>query len=98
MSTRDELAENLTAYIDGELNELDAKRMEEALKSDPALAALERQLRASVTAVEKLEAPHASPALRHAVLNQLAREKQLAPGGRTLLEKLAALFTLPRLV
>ena len=43
--------------LKNELNELDAKRVEEALKTDPALAALEQQLRATVTAVEKMQAP-----------------------------------------
>ena len=90
MSTRDELAENLTAYIDGELSELEAKRMEEALKSDPELAKLEQQLRATVTAVEKMTAPEPSRDLRRAVLNRLDE--------KTTLEKLRALFTLPRLV
>src|SRR5262245_53411558 len=90
MSTRDELIENLTAYIDGELSELEAKRIEEALKSDPELATLEQQLRATVTAVEKLGAPEPSQALRRAVLNRLDE--------KTALEKLRALFTLPRLV
>jgi anti-sigma factor RsiW len=91
MSTRDELAENLTAYIDGELSELDAKRVEEALKSDAELSKLEQQLRATVTAVEKLETPQASQALRREVLNRLDTPP-------TAFEKLKALFTLPRLV
>jgi anti-sigma factor RsiW len=90
MSTSEELAENLTAYIDGELSELEARRVEEALKADPALAALERRLRVMVTAVEKLEAPAPSRALRRAVLSQLD-----APGAWG---RLRALFTLPRLV
>lgn len=90
MSTREELAENLTAYIDGELNELDAKRMREAIATDPELGRLEQQLRATVTAVEKLQAPAPSQALRRAVLNALDE--------KTTLQKLAAFFTLPRLV
>jgi anti-sigma factor RsiW len=90
MSTREQLAEDLTAYIDGELNELDARRMEEALKADPELAALERRLRATVTAVEKMEAPVPSLALKRAVLGRLD-----APSA---LERLKAFFTLPRLV
>jgi anti-sigma factor RsiW len=90
MSTQDELAENLTAYIDGELSELEARRVEEALKSDPTLAALERKLRVMVAAVEKMEAPAPSMALRRAVLSQL---DEPGPWGRLL-----AMFTLPRLV
>ena len=90
MSTREELAGNLTAYIDGELSELDAKRIEEALKADPELAALERRLRSAVTVVEKMEAPAPSLALRRAVLGRID-----AP---TALERLKTFFTLPRLV
>src|SRR5438132_2463863 len=90
MSTRDELAENLTAYIDGELSELEAKRIEEALKSDPELAALELKLRTTVRAVEAMPAPAPSTALRRAVLNRLDE--------KTRLTRLRELFTLPRLV
>src|SRR5438132_13830287 len=90
MSTREELAGNLTAYIDGELDELEAKRIEEALKADPELAALERKLRATVKAVEALPAVQPSTALRRAVLNRLDE--------KTGFEKLKAFFTLPRLV
>ena len=90
MSTREQLAEELTAYIDGELNELDARRVEEALKADPELAALERRLRATVTAVEALSAPAPSVALRRAVLGRIDEP--------TALDRLKGFFTLPRLV
>lgn len=90
MSTRDELARNLTAYIDGELSELEHKRLEDALKTDPELAALERAMRATLEAVEKLPGPQPSSALRRAVLSRLDE--------KTAFEKLRALFTLPRLV
>jgi anti-sigma factor RsiW len=90
MSTREQLAEDLTAYIDGELSELDKKRIEEALLADPELAALERRLRGTVTAVEKLEAPAPSLALKRAVLGRLDEPKAL--------DRLKAFFTLPRLV
>jgi anti-sigma factor RsiW len=90
MSTREELAENLTAYVDGELSELERKRIEEALKADPELAALEQQLRATVTAMKSLPTPEVSPGMKRAVLERLAE-----PG---LLERLGKLFTLPRLV
>lgn len=90
MSTRDELAANLTAYIDGELSELERKRVEDALKTDPELAALERAMRSTLEAVEKLPGPQPSAALRRAVLTRLDE--------KTTFEKLRALFTLPRLV
>jgi anti-sigma factor RsiW len=90
MSTRDELAGNLTAYIDGELSELEAKRVEEALKGDPELATLERKLRAAVKAVEAMPAPAPSTALRRAVLGRLDE--------KTRLERVLSLLTLPRLV
>jgi anti-sigma factor RsiW len=90
MNTREQWAEELTAYIDGELSELDARRVEEALKADPELAALERRLRATVTAVEALPAPAPSLALRRAVLGRIDEP--------TALERLKGFFTLPRLV
>jgi anti-sigma factor RsiW len=90
MSPREQLAEDLTAYIDGELSELDARRIEDALKTDPELAALERRLRATVTAVEKMEAPAPSVALKRAVLGRIDEP--------TALERLKSFFTLPRLV
>ena len=90
MSTRDELAGSLTAYIDGELSELERKRIEDALKTDPELAALERAMRSTLEAVEKLPGPQPSAALRRAVLNRLDE--------KTAFEKLRAFFTLPRLV
>jgi anti-sigma factor RsiW len=90
MNTREQLALDLTAYVDGELSELDARRIEEALKADPELAALERRLRKAVTVVEKMEAPAPSLALRRAVLGRIDEP--------TALERLKAFFTLPRLV
>lgn len=67
----DNLEEELTAYIDGELPEADAKRVEAALAKDPALAALEKQLRLTIGAVEALPSPEPSQALRRAVLNRI---------------------------
>ena len=67
----DNLEEELTAYIDGELPEADAKRVEAALAKDPALAALEKQLRLTISAVEALPSPEPSQALRRAVLNRI---------------------------
>ena len=46
--TKAEQDEDLTAYIDGELSELDARRFEERLKNEPELAALEKALRATM--------------------------------------------------
>ncbi len=86
MSEDVDLEAELTAYVDGELSELDAKRVEAALAADPALAAKEQQLRAVVAAVEALPAPEPSQALRRAVLNGLDQ----AP---TIGERLAAWLT-----
>ncbi|MBK7857784.1 MAG: hypothetical protein IPJ65_03985 [Archangiaceae bacterium] len=91
MSTREELTGNLTAYIDNELSELEARRIEEALRLDPELAALEQKLRTAVKAVEALPAPApATAALRRAVLQRLDE--------KTALQRLRGFFTLPRLV
>lgn len=65
------IEDELTAYVDGELNELDAARVKAALAADPKLASLERQLRSTVAAVEALPSPEPSQALRRAVLNGL---------------------------
>jgi anti-sigma factor RsiW len=65
------IEEELTAYVDGELSQLDARRVEAALAADPRLAALERQLRATLKAVEALAGPQPSPALRRSVLDAL---------------------------
>jgi len=64
------LAEELTAYIDGELSPERMKVIEAELASDPSFRALEQRLRASIVAVEALPPPQAeaSPALRRAVL------------------------------
>lgn len=91
MSTRDELAANLTAYIDGELTELEMRRMKEALDADPELAALEKQLRATLKAVAALPSPEPSQALRRAVLSKLDEPTSA-------FERLKAFFTLPKLV
>lgn len=87
----DSIEDELTAYVDGELSELDMQRVKAALAADPALAALEKQLRLTVTAVEALPSPQASQALRRAVLNRLDE-----PG--TLGERLAAWLRPSRLV
>jgi anti-sigma factor RsiW len=91
MSTKDELAANLTAYIDGELSELEMRRMKEALDADPELAALERQMRATLKAVAALPSVEPSQALRRAVLSKLDEPTST-------FERLRALFTLPKLV
>jgi anti-sigma factor RsiW len=71
MSEHNPIEDELTAYVDGELSELDTQRVKAALASDPKLAALEKQLRSTVQAVEALPSPEASQALRRAVLNRL---------------------------
>ena len=71
MSENPGIEEELTAYIDGELSELDSKRVEASLAADSALARLEQRLRATVAAVEALPSPQPSQALRRAVLNGL---------------------------
>lgn len=67
----DELSDELTAYIDGELPPERAKEVEAALARDPKLKALEARLRATVQAVEALPSPQPSAALRRAVLSKL---------------------------
>lgn len=71
MSDRNPIEDELTAYVDGELSELDMQRVKAALAADPKLAALEKLLRSTVSAVEALPSPQPSQALRRAVLNGL---------------------------
>lgn len=71
MSEHNPIEDELTAYVDGELSELDMMRVKAALAADPKLAALEQLLRSTVTAVESLPSPQPSQALRRAVLNGL---------------------------
>lgn len=69
MSEHNPIEDELTAYVDGELSELDMQRVKAALAADPKLAALEQVLRSTVSAVEALPSPQPSQALRRAVLN-----------------------------
>jgi anti-sigma factor RsiW len=66
VSEHNPIEDELTAYVDGELSELDVQRVKAALNADPKLAALERRLRSMVSAVEALPSPQPS-----AVLNGL---------------------------
>ena len=70
MNARDWTAE-LTAYIDGELEEADAKALEAQLATDPALKAQEQQLRRTVALMAKVPQVEPSADLRRAVLNGL---------------------------
>jgi len=69
--TKAERDEDLTAYVDGELNELDKKRFEERLKAEPELAAMEQLLRSTVKQVSALPMPAVSQQLRRNVLNRI---------------------------
>jgi anti-sigma factor RsiW len=89
--TKAEQDEDLTAYIDGELSELEKKRFEERLKSEPELAALEQALRATMKQVSALPMPAASQQLRRNVLDRIDE-----PAGVG--EKVRAWFTGWRLV
>jgi len=86
--TRD-WTEQLTAYVDGELSEMEARALEAELERDPALRALEQKLRRTVALVEAMPAPEPSSALRRAVLSRIDEP--------TLGERLKAFFTPARL-
>ncbi len=89
--TKAELEEDLTAYVDGELNELDHKRFEERLKNEPELAALAEALRTTMKQVAQLPQPEASTSLRRQVLHQIDQPF-------TLTERLRAWLPARRLV
>src|SRR5687768_5975097 len=92
MSEHNPIEDELTAYVDGELAELDMQRVKAALAADPRLAALEQQLRLTVAAVEALPSPQPSAALRRAVLNGLD-----APSGFSLAKWLRPSRLMPAL-
>jgi anti-sigma factor RsiW len=86
----EDIANDLTAYIDGELSEARAKEVEAALAADPALKALEQQLRATVVTLKALPEPAPSAALRRAVLSKVDEP--------TWRERLSTWLSPPRLV
>lgn len=65
---REQLEADLTAFIDGELDEARAKEVAAALAADAELRALEARLRRSTALLSALPSPDASKALRAAVL------------------------------
>lgn len=87
---REDIVNDLTAYIDGELPEARAAEVAAALAADPQLQALETKLRATVVALKGLPDPDPSLALRRNVL-ALVDEP-------TWKERLAKWLTPPRLV
>lgn len=88
--TKPDLSNELTAYIDGELTEDQARTVKAALDADPALRALEQRLRRTIDAVEALPKVELAPSsLRRNVLAAIER-----PSWR---ERLFGLVTLGRL-
>ncbi len=83
-------SEELTAYIDGELDAETAQALEAQLAVDPALKALEQQLRKTVAMMALMPALEPSAALRRAVLNKVAE-----PSWR---ERVVSLLSVNRLV
>jgi len=70
MNARDWTAE-LTAYIDGELSDGDAKALEAELAKNGELQAMEQKLRRTVALMAAVPQVEPSTALRRAVLNGL---------------------------
>lgn len=71
---KQDLASELTAFIDGELTAQQASAVKAALDADPALRALEQRLRRTIEVVEALpQAERAHPALRRNVLAAIDR-------------------------
>jgi anti-sigma factor RsiW len=87
---REDIVNDLTAYIDGELPPARAAEVAAALAADPQLKALEAKLRATVVALKGLPDPDPSLSLRRKVL-ALVDEP-------TWKERLAKWLTPPRLV
>jgi anti-sigma factor RsiW len=87
--SREALEADLSAYIDGALDEARAAEVAAALATDPELRALEARLRQSAELLRGLPSPDASPRLRAAVLDAVAQP--------TWRERLATWLTPPRL-
>jgi anti-sigma factor RsiW len=85
------LEENLTAYLDGELSEVEVKELEVALAKDAALRATLESLRSALSAMKAMPEPAASAALRRSVLAQIE-------GPQSFGERVKLFFTLPRLI
>lgn len=83
-------SEELTAYIDGELDPETAKAVEAQLAADPKLKSLEQQLRRTVTLMGSVPALQPSTSLRRAVLLQVDQP--------TFGERVKSFFTPGRLV
>lgn len=79
----------LTAYVDGELNEHDRREVEAALQRDPKLKALEAKLRQTVALMKTLPAPAPSASMKASVLGLL---DDAPPAQKT------SWFTMPKLV
>jgi anti-sigma factor RsiW len=83
--------ENLTAYLDGELSEVEVKELEAALAKDASLRATLDSLRGALSAMKSMPEPAASAALRRAVLEKVE-------GPQSFGERMKLFFTLPRLI
>lgn len=72
MTPNDDPAAQLSAYLDGELTPEERARVDAALAADPQLRRTLASLQAALAATAALPTPQASPALRRAVLAQVA--------------------------
>lgn len=72
-----ELEQLLSSYIDGQCSDADRRRVEQALRHDPALRALHRQLAQTVETVRAVGGEPAPSHLRDRILTQLERRALL---------------------
>ncbi|MFB3890431.1 MAG: anti-sigma factor [Phycisphaerae bacterium] len=80
MSDRDKICEELSAYLDGELPDEQVRRIEQALRYDPALARELEQLRATRALVRAAPRQRAPDDFVARVLAQAERSHLVGPG------------------
>ncbi|MCJ7544092.1 MAG: zf-HC2 domain-containing protein [Phycisphaerae bacterium] len=82
MDDKDNISEQLSAYLDGELSDAEARRVEAALRDDPALARELEALRATRQLVRSLPAAKAPEGFTAAVMDRAERLQLVAPTPR----------------
>ncbi len=79
MNDEHNISEELSAYLDGELSEAEARRIEQALRDDPALARELEALRAARELVRSLPTAKAPEGFAATVMDKAERLQLVAP-------------------
>jgi anti-sigma factor RsiW len=74
-----DIEEDLSAWLDGELSDARAKEIAAAVAADPRLGKLADSLKKSREALTALSTPELSPRLRALVLSEVAKQPEKRP-------------------